>query len=81
LPTVKTIRNRLAREQGVQVSAKSVVVFSDETDERWWDEVADMGWKRINHGELGTERRFDNWYPTLIGASARSRTSFKILLR
>lgn len=70
LPTVKAIRTRLAREQGVEISPKSVVVFSDEGDERWWDEVANMGWKRVDHRALKTERKRDNWWPTLIGASS-----------
>jgi hypothetical protein len=63
LPTVESFRTRLADEQDVKVSADSVIVFSDEMDERWWEGVAAMGWKRIDHDKVGTTSRLDNWWP------------------
>ena len=79
LPTIEVFRSRLAEDQNVEVSANAIVVFSDETDERWWSEVAAMGWQRIDHSKLGTARRFDNWWPVCVVPGPR--TPFALVCR
>lgn len=71
LPHVVSLRATLSA-QGADVGEDDVVVFSDETDERWWAGLPD-GWKRVDHDALGTEVKRDAWWPTLIGARAATR--------
>ena len=56
----------LAELRATALDPADVVVFSDETDPAWWEGVAELGWKRVDHEALGTSASRDNWYPTLI---------------
>jgi heme/copper-type cytochrome/quinol oxidase subunit 3 len=38
---------------------KHVVMTSDEQDEAWWRQVAEMGWKAIDHSQ--TEETHGPW--------------------
>ena len=51
---------------GGDVDEMRVVVTSDEEDEAWWDEVRKMGWVRVDHERLGTERVYGKWYVDLL---------------
>ena len=50
-----------------------VIMTSDETDEAWWDEVAAIGWVRMDHDALGTVERYGKWY-VLISAPRQLST-------
>lgn len=49
------------RTRGIIVFDSSIIMTSDETDEAWWAQVAEFGWKRIDHVALQTEERHGKW--------------------
>lgn len=44
-------------------------MMSDEKSERWWREVGELGWLRLDHDVLGTEARYGEWYVLLASSS------------
>ena len=67
---VDEVKKELKEKKGVEV--ENVLMMSDEKSERWWREVAELGWYRLDHEMLGTEARYGEWYPVFIDAVAQS---------
>lgn len=42
------------------MDVEHVIMTSDERDEKWWDEVAELGWYIVNHSE--TVKHYGRWY-------------------
>ncbi|KAJ7269244.1 hypothetical protein B0H12DRAFT_1094832 [Mycena haematopus] len=61
--------------QQKRIAVNHVIITSDERDEAWWDDVADLGWRTPDHARLKTEERHGAWYPVLIDAAIHSRGS------
>ena len=68
--TKDPVKKELKEKKGVEV--ENVLMMSDEKSERWWREVAELGWYRLDHEMLGTEARYGEWYPVFIDAVAQS---------
>jgi len=49
-----------------------VVVTSDEKNGTFWQEIADLGWKFVDHGKEETSKKYNKWYPTLIDGVIQS---------
>ena len=49
-----------------------VIVTSDEKDPAWWEEVAALGWRTVDHDAAGTAEAFGGWYPVIIDAAIQS---------
>lgn len=64
---VEEIKKELKEKKGVEV--EKVVMMSDEKSERWWREVGELGWLRLDHDVLGTEARYGEWYVLLASSS------------
>lgn len=55
---VQEIKDELAQKYpGMDV--QHVVMTSDERDERWWDQVAELGWYMVDHSE--TVQNYGRW--------------------
>ncbi|KAJ7610356.1 hypothetical protein FB45DRAFT_942359 [Roridomyces roridus] len=48
-----------------------VIITSDEKDKKWWDQVAEYGWKSPDHRDT-VELYGTSWYPVLIDAVIQS---------
>jgi len=61
---VQEIKDELMARKGLKVDY--VVMTSDEPAEKWWQDVAALGWLRIDHSR--TEELYGGWYvtPTLV---------------
>ncbi|KAF9270633.1 hypothetical protein L218DRAFT_976349 [Marasmius fiardii PR-910] len=66
---VQEVKDELLEKRGIRVN--HVVMTSDERNETWWKEVADLGWKWPDHSE--TKEKYGDWYPPLIDAVIQSR--------
>jgi hypothetical protein len=44
------VQDELAQRKGIE--AKHVIVTSDEKDTEWWQDVANLGWFRLNHTKM-----------------------------
>ncbi|CED83552.1 hypothetical protein [Phaffia rhodozyma] len=73
LEEITRIKKVLLDEQGVVIGDQDVIMFSDEVNPHWWNEVTDvLGWKRVDHKVLNTLDSMDNWWPTLIDMAMMS---------
>ncbi|KAK7051883.1 hypothetical protein R3P38DRAFT_1630687 [Favolaschia claudopus] len=52
------------------LSVQHVIVTSDETESKFWDEVRGLGWYQVDHSE--TIERFGGWYPLILDAAIQS---------
>jgi hypothetical protein len=62
----------LFTQRNLRVPERNVLVTSDETDAAWWEEVAALGWRRVDHAAEETEARYGKWYVPLVDAVAQS---------
>ncbi|TCD65886.1 hypothetical protein EIP91_002046 [Steccherinum ochraceum] len=67
---VAEVQYELRERKGIKV--EHVIVTSDEQDEKWWDQVKEMGWLRIDHDKEGTAERYGEWYPVILDAYVQS---------
>lgn len=56
---VEEVRTELRLKKGINVDL--VIMTSDERDPAWWESVRELGWKRIDHGKMGTVKTFNLW--------------------
>ena len=70
---VRELQDELEARTGVR--PERVVMTGDEKDEKWWEDVAERGWYRLDYalgnGEKG-EKGYGNWYPVLLDAVVQS---------
>lgn len=62
----------LFSQRNLRVPVHNVLVTSDETDAAWWEEVAALGWRRVDHATERTEELYGKWYVPLVDAVAQS---------
>jgi len=65
---VREIQEELNTTKGLDV--KDVIMTSDEDDPAWWAEVAEQGFKYLDHSEMEAEH--GRWYPLLVDAVIQS---------
>ncbi|KAF5368478.1 hypothetical protein D9758_002235 [Tetrapyrgos nigripes] len=65
---VREVQEEILEKKGISVN--HVIVTSDEKDDAWWQEVAELGWLRIDHSMTAVEH--GEWYPVLIDAVIQS---------
>ena len=56
------MQDELYERKGIRIPMTRVIMTSDESDDTWWDEVAALGWVRMNHDEQRTVERYGRWY-------------------
>ncbi|KAJ7627140.1 hypothetical protein FB45DRAFT_835412 [Roridomyces roridus] len=61
---VEEVQAELMEKKGV--SAERVIVTSNEQDEGWWKEVAELGWVTLDHQR--TMEEHGPWYPIFVDA-------------
>ncbi|KAL0572931.1 hypothetical protein V5O48_009044 [Marasmius crinis-equi] len=66
---VQEVKDEILTKKGIRI--EHVVMTSDERNQTWWKEVADLGWKTPDHSE--TKAKYGDWYPPLIDAAIQSR--------
>ena len=71
----REVQAEILERKGVHIPMNRVIMTSDEIDSAWWQEVAALGWVRIDHEEQRTKERFGRWY---IFTRARSRGDIDI---
>jgi len=65
---VAEVAATLNATRGLSVPPDHVLVTSDETDPKWWEEVAAMGWRWVDHVGQRTEALYGQWYVPLVDA-------------
>jgi hypothetical protein len=58
--SVDELRMELYQRKGILDAP--VIVTSDEQRQEWWDEVAELGWHRIDHKKMETVYQYGKWY-------------------
>ncbi|KAK1233665.1 hypothetical protein PQX77_003160 [Marasmius sp. AFHP31] len=66
---VQEVKDEIFDKKGIRV--EHVIMTSDERNQTWWKDVADLGWKTPDHSE--TKAKYGDWYPPLIDAAIQSR--------
>ncbi|KAJ7623687.1 hypothetical protein FB45DRAFT_797959 [Roridomyces roridus] len=61
---VEEVREEIFKTKGMRIGDGDVIMTTDETDEGWWTEVLQLGWKRVDHGDVLA--RHGPWYPTFV---------------
>ncbi|KAF6754168.1 hypothetical protein DFP72DRAFT_1009754 [Ephemerocybe angulata] len=56
----------------LNINATRVIVASDESDPKFWEEVTSFGWNYLDHTVERTMERYGEWYPVLIDKVALS---------
>ncbi|KAI0074822.1 hypothetical protein K474DRAFT_1600968 [Panus rudis PR-1116 ss-1] len=69
---VNEIKEELSTRKGIDTTYMKVIMTSDESDPKWWQDVEKMGWIRINHGTEKTAVTYGDWYPVIIDAYMQS---------
>ncbi|KAG5637522.1 hypothetical protein H0H81_004273 [Sphagnurus paluster] len=67
---VKEVQDVLLEKLAVNVT--EVLITSDETDPKFWSDVKDIGWKRIDHEAERTLDQHGEWYLPIIDMVALS---------
>ncbi|TFK56646.1 hypothetical protein OE88DRAFT_1730116 [Heliocybe sulcata] len=67
---VSEVQEELWRRKGIRVT--HVIMSSDEKDPAWWDEVAALGWRWLDHEKEQIAEKYGEWYPVLIDAVIQS---------
>ncbi|KAF8204396.1 hypothetical protein K438DRAFT_2015034 [Mycena galopus ATCC 62051] len=70
---VDEVKAEVWQQKGIAVH--HVIITSDERDDAWWDDVAELGWWTPDHAKWKTEATYGVWYPVLIDAVIHSRGS------
>lgn len=65
---VEAVKQELLDKTGMVVD--NVIMTSDEKDPKWWEEVAALGWRHVDHSETGEQ--YGVWYPIFIDAVIQS---------
>ncbi|KAF7347413.1 hypothetical protein MVEN_01497200 [Mycena venus] len=68
---VDEVKAEILQRKGVTVN--HIIITSDEKNDAWWDQVADLGWWTPDHVKMRTEERYGVWYPVLIDAVIHSQ--------
>ncbi|KAL4252409.1 hypothetical protein ABKN59_004871 [Abortiporus biennis] len=85
---VAEIQEELREKKGIDV--KHVIMTSDEQDPKWWSQVNEAGWLRIDHDLYHTAEVYGEWSPVVIDAYVQSqgigfvgtdRSTFSIIAR
>lgn len=58
----REVQDELYERKGIRIPMTRVIMTSDEGDDAWWEEVAALGWVRMNHDEQRTAERYGRWY-------------------
>ncbi|KAH9857996.1 hypothetical protein C2E23DRAFT_855905 [Lenzites betulinus] len=69
---VREVQEELRERKGVDIPMTRVIITSDEKDPAWWDEVAALGWRTVDHDAAGTVAAFGRWYPVILDAAIQS---------
>ncbi|KIP02086.1 hypothetical protein PHLGIDRAFT_112444 [Phlebiopsis gigantea 11061_1 CR5-6] len=69
---VREVQQEIVERHGVYIPMTRVIMTSDETDQTWWDEVAALGWARMDHEKERTNERYGRWYPVILDAAIQS---------
>ncbi|KAH9898206.1 hypothetical protein C8Q73DRAFT_684005 [Cubamyces lactineus] len=69
---VREVQEELRERKGIDIPMTRVIVTSDEKDPAWWEEVAALGWRTIDHDTAGTAEVFGRWYPVILDAAIQS---------
>jgi len=67
---VNSVKDELFRTQGLEVD--HVLVTSDESDDRFWADVAKQGWYRIDHVTERSAALYGAWFVPVIDVIAQS---------
>jgi len=87
---VHEVQDEILERKGIFIPMTRVIMTSDETDEAWWDEVAALGWVRMDHDQQHTVERYSRWHPVILDAAIQSgglgfvgtdRSTFSVLSR
>ena len=57
----REVQDELRERKGIDIPMTRVIMTSDETDEAWWDEVAALGWAKMDHDKFETVERYGKW--------------------
>ena len=55
------MQDELRERKGIDIPTSRVIMTSDETDQAWWDEVAALGWMKMDHVAQQTVERYGRW--------------------
>ncbi|KAI0778374.1 hypothetical protein BD413DRAFT_508781 [Trametes elegans] len=69
---VREVQEELRERKGIDIPMSRVIITSDESDPAWWEEVAALGWRTIDHTAAGTAEVFGRWYPVILDAAIQS---------
>ncbi|KZT02434.1 uncharacterized protein LAESUDRAFT_815288 [Laetiporus sulphureus 93-53] len=69
---VREVQDELRVRKGIEIPDTRVIMTSDESDPAWWEEVAAMGWVRIDHDAWETASQYGKWYPVILDAVIQS---------
>lgn len=61
---LEQIHHELASKHGPSSHlsrVKEVILTSDESDPQWWEQIAAMGWKTVDHQREQTVKKFGHW--------------------
>lgn len=61
---VQEVKDELATKFP-DMNIEHVIMTSDERDENWWDQVAELGWYIVDHSE--TVQNYGRWYVSAHG--------------
>lgn len=55
------MQDEIYQRKGILIPMSRVIMTSDEADPAWWDEVAAMGWARMDHEAEQTVEKYGKW--------------------